>query len=194
MLATNYYNILKEIQISSNYIANAVSTPPDTYIEINLNSRELILGEFKDFLSIETDHRAETVWFKVNRFHDGVDLAHKACVIEYINAGDQGRIYPVVLKCIQKDVFYFGWCLGNEATKHPGKIRFSVKFFAVDLEKEAFIYALNTQIAQSKIASGMEQYEDQILEDDFYYKADEMEKVWNKIAELDKKTITWINL
>lgn len=194
MLASAYYNYLKEIQTSAKYIANAVGTPPDTFIEIDLNSREFELGEFKDFLGMATDHRAGTVWFKVDRYYDGVDLAKKACIIEYINAKNEGRIYAVTLKNIQKDVIYFGWCLGGEATRAPGDIRFAVRFFTVDLEEAVFIYNLNTGVAKSKILPGMDAYEEYILQDDFYYKADEMEKVWDKINELDNKSVTWINL
>jgi hypothetical protein len=57
-------------------------------------------SEFKDFLSVEKDHRAETIYFRVNRFHDVNDLGKIACVIEYINAVGESRIYPVIWKCV----------------------------------------------------------------------------------------------
>jgi hypothetical protein len=136
---------LKEIQTSAKYIANAVGTPPDTFIEINLNSREFELGEFKDFLGMATDHRAGTVWFKVDRFYDDVDLFGATCWIQYRNALGEDYVavaLPKVIRESDHDMLYIPWPICSPATKAAGDITFSFRFFKIGESKKVLFFIL----------------------------------------------------
>ena len=73
-----YLAALAYIQ-DNNFPVQAVLVPASerTY-EINLNTREV---EAPKFISVEKDHKSETIYFKVDRFFDYMDLSQTACVI-----------------------------------------------------------------------------------------------------------------
>lgn len=203
MIAAEYYDILKEIQISNKVVIS--SQPPSSYIEIDLNSRSFVLpSEFKDFLSVEKDHRAETIYFRVNRFHDVNDLGKIACVIEYINAVGESRIYPVIWKCVTDQFVYIAWHIGGEATKAAGKIQFAVRFFSVNPNYKTLNYNLSIQPMTSQILYGMRPYGEmsdpdgdgtgEIIENEYNYPSDDLEAIWSAITDLQNKKVEWIDL
>lgn len=60
--------------------------------EIDLDSRIIKAPEF---LSIEDDHAAQTIYFLVDRFYDNMDLSTTACVVQYINSNKEEYYYSV---------------------------------------------------------------------------------------------------
>ena len=80
-----YYDILKSIQTELRVKDTSIASP--NYVNVNLATRTIDLssGGYKDFLSVEKDHRAETIYFEVPRFFDDVDLTSKNIIIEYQN-------------------------------------------------------------------------------------------------------------
>jgi hypothetical protein len=48
---------------------------------------------------VKQDHNAETIYFKADRYFDGVDLSTTTCVVQYLNASTDtkknGYIYLV---------------------------------------------------------------------------------------------------
>ena len=85
VIAQEYYNILKTIQTELRVKDTSIASP--NYVNVNLATRTIDLssGGYKDFLSVEKDHRAETIYFEVPRYFDDVDLASKNIIIEYQN-------------------------------------------------------------------------------------------------------------
>jgi hypothetical protein len=60
--------------------------------DIDILKRQVLAPEF---LGVEKDHQAETIYFRVDRYVDYMDLTSTACVITYINAdGDVGMHVP----------------------------------------------------------------------------------------------------
>lgn len=47
------------------------------------------------FLSVELDHKAETIYFEVDRYFDATDLATTACTSNMLTPEGEGRLYPV---------------------------------------------------------------------------------------------------
>ena len=87
-----YYSYLHRLQ-TENPPSLAVLLPSEEKIyNIDLNTRRI---ETPEFLSVEKDHHSETVYFEVNRYFDNFDLAQTVCLIQYINAAGEGRVYPV---------------------------------------------------------------------------------------------------
>ena len=77
-------------------------------IQVDLSRRFIDIenSEYRDFLSMAEDHRAETVYFEVDRYFEDVDLFNCTCIIEYINGGGHPRIYPVTLKDLYKSASF----------------------------------------------------------------------------------------
>lgn len=152
--------LLIEIQANTRNILTIVPSDAEI-IDINLNNRSINLGStsYSKFLSVAREHYAETVYFRVPRYFDGVDLSRTACVVEYINANNDNRIAPILQKDIVSEPGYmiFGWCLHGDATRTAGTIRFAIRFYSIDLNTKAFTYSLRTQLASGKILYGMDE-------------------------------------
>ena len=77
--ATEYYKELYRIQ-DHNFQLQAVLVPSSERIyDIDLNTRKVSVPEY---LSVETDHKAEVIYFRVDRYFDYMDLAEIPCVIQ----------------------------------------------------------------------------------------------------------------
>lgn len=159
-----YYGLLYKIQ-EQNAPSLAILVPgKEPLYEIDLDARTIKAPEF---LSIETDHRSETVYFKVARFYDHIDLSQLCCVIQYINADGDGRIYAVPYYDVDTygddDMMLFPWLIDGEATKSAGTVTFSVRFFEVDSTGSYLLYNLNTLPAQGKVKNGIDFTYDEVF-------------------------------
>ena len=87
-----YNEKLWQIQ-SENAPTLAILLPSTEKIyNIDLNKRTI---EAPKFLSVSKDHNAETIYFKIDRFFDNVDLSNTVCLIQYKNALKEERVYVV---------------------------------------------------------------------------------------------------
>ena len=69
------------------------SPEDEALIKINLQTKKI--ENTNNYVTIEGDHAAETLYFEVNRYHGLVDLSNMMCIVSYINADNEKRIYPV---------------------------------------------------------------------------------------------------
>lgn len=148
---------------SNNFPVKAVLIPEEEQIyHIDLNARTI---DAPEFLSVERDHLAETVYFRCARYFDNMDLANTVCIIQYVNknaknadgAADLGHIYPVPFYDVitYDDEIVFPWCIEGPATEEAGTVEFAITFYLLDQGNTKFIYSLNTQVAKSKVLYGM---------------------------------------
>lgn len=154
--AAEYYQNLFRIQ-EENFPGTAVLLPSDERIyEINMSARSI---EVPEFLSVATDHKAETIYFKIDRFFDYMDLTECTCVIEYVNANKKSHYY--VVPFYDNTTFYkeskilFPWCIDGAATEQAGVIEFAIRFYKIDSNNQHFIYNLSTLPHKSKILYGI---------------------------------------
>lgn len=151
-----YIKYLAYIQ-SNNHPAIAVLPSTEKVYNIDLKTRQI---ETPEYLSVEHDHKSETVYFKVNRFFDYMDLSQTTCIVQYITADNKARIYVVpfydITSCSAEDKMLIPWCVDGGATAVAGPIQYSIRFYKVDAEGQQFLYNLNTSPARSKILYGME--------------------------------------
>lgn len=141
------------------------STAP--VVDVDLNKRQILLSQtdaYKEFLSVERDHLAETVYFRVPRYFDDVDLFHTTAVVEYINAAGESRVAPIFFKDInsEPDYLILGWLIQGVATQTAGTIEFALRFYAIDKDPDdpnefIYVYNLRTQPVRSKILYGLDQ-------------------------------------
>ena len=90
--AKEYLANLQRIR-NANIHKEVLQIPSDELIyNIDLNARTV---DAPIYLSTETDHIAETVFFAVDRYYETHDLANSTCIIQYINAKGQAYVYLV---------------------------------------------------------------------------------------------------
>ena len=161
----DYYSKILQIK-DFNKPQYALLLPSDeTIYEINLNTREV---KAPKFLSLNTDHYAETIYFKVDRFFDNMDLADTVCVISFVNDGvkkltgteDEGHVYLVpfvdIFTCKDEGKMLIPWQISNTVAAAPGNITFSFRFYKLDDTGKNFVYSLNTLEAKSKVLSTLD--------------------------------------
>lgn len=151
------YNSLMGKLINPNEYVNFFRIPENEPIySIDLDQRTV---EAPEFLSVEDDHNSEIVWFKTDRFYDNIDLASASCWIQYVNANNEQYYYgaPIIVGSQEfgNEQILIPWAISKEAAKTSGIISFSFQFFELSEDRNRFLYILNTQVAKSKILSGL---------------------------------------
>ena len=151
------------------------------------------------------DHRAETIYFTVDRYFDHIDLATTVCVVQYINAAGEGRVYAVPFYDIETfsghrgsknegddmPKILFPWCIEGEATKEAGDVQYSVRFYKINEGGKFFQYNLNTLPVTSKVLHGM----DVITEsEDYNFPASVIEEIFEKIENISRQDLFWLIL
>ena len=108
---------------------------------VDLNTRTI---EAPEFLSVEHEHHAETIYFICDRFYDSMDLANTTCIIQYINANNQGYVYAVPFLDIttNPNKIIIPWCIAGPATAYEGDVEFMISFYTIDRDSidEALVY------------------------------------------------------
>lgn len=200
-----YYNLLHQIQ-DENAPSIAVLLPgTENIYEIDLNKRTI---ESPEFLSVSRDHKAETIYFKCPRYFDNIDLTNLVCVVEYINANGDGRVYAVPYydvdsfslldeeNGVYEPMILFPWCIDGEATRVGGEVTYAVRFFQLNDTGTKMIYNLNTLTAKSKVLHGIEivnaDFEDS--EDESNYLATCLEQVMSYAKKASDRDLYWISL
>lgn len=153
-----YYRLLYMIQ-DENAPEVAVLMPGDEPIlKIDLETRKI---DAPEYLSVTTDHRSETVFFKVARYFDNVDLSSMSCVIQFINANGESGIYVVPFydtsathEDVSEDEMLIPWVIEGKVTEAAGTVSYAVQFFRVAESGTRYTYNLNTLPAQSKVLEG----------------------------------------
>lgn len=156
-----YAKLLAKIQ-DQNPPTTALLVPrSEKLIPVDLDTRLIVAPEY---LSVATDHRAETVFFVLDRFHDNVDLATMNCIIEFVSMDKNGRnkksglfAAPFVDKdtLVKEQKIIVPWLIEGLAARQSGTVTYSLKFFQVSEDDNTkFNYVLNTQPAESKILEG----------------------------------------
>ena len=188
------YNSKLHLIQDTNKPTVAVLLPSDEKIyNIDLSERKI---EAPAYLSIEKDHYAETIYFLVDRYYDNIDLTETTCIVQYINAKNESRIYAVPFYDITTfpGKILFPWCIDSEVTKVAGNVKFSMKFyntFKNEDDEVLFSFNLNTLFAFSKVLNGL----DVAKEDETYsYVASEIEKALARIDVATKLDIEWIDV
>ena len=156
--AEEYFANLFKINETYNVPSLAVLLPSSENIyNIDLNSRTV---EAPEYLSVTDDHNSETIYFMVDRYYDNMDLSQTSCVIQYINAKKEGRLFVVPYYDIESyhnmNKMLIPWCIEGEATKAAGEVTFSIRFFKVDDgDHKSLIYNLNTIPQKSLVKTGI---------------------------------------
>ena len=197
MADVTYEDLLYDLQMSDRIPLVADLLPDDNQIfEIDLNTRTINVPQF---LSVQYDHNAEVVYFKVPRYFEGVDLATTTCVIQYINANNDVGLYCIPFydlthfdedeNGIQVPVMLLPWSLGGLATVVSGPIQFSLRFYIIDSNSKKFTFNLNTQTAKGSILYGMNLPADAI--EQFKLDSSVIEQIYASIQDISGVATTY---
>lgn len=136
-----------------------VSPTEDKIFEIDLNTRTIITPTF---LSVEKEHKAETIYFLIDRYYEYKDLSQTSCIIEFVNAKKKSSYFYVpfydILTYEQNRKMLIPWRIEGIATEVSGPVQFALRFFEIDEEGNPS-YILKTKVATAQVLKGME-YED----------------------------------
>ena len=137
---------------------------------IDANSREINIPFEFSFLGVIGDHKAETIYFEIDRYFDDVDLSEHTCVIQFINKNPKTLkfnegLYPVTTMDVNSidGKIIFGWNIMNDATQIAGDIHFSIRFYSIDSNNK-FTYNFNTLTANSIILDTLDVKHTSIVE------------------------------
>lgn len=141
---------LQELQDSSSVTYSTLPSNEPRFI-IDANSRTIKIPPEFQFLGVKNDHKAETVYFEIDRYFDDEDLSTHTCVVQFENKSGEGSIYPVTIMDTESidGKIIFGWEILSDATTIVGDIIFSVRFYSLD--NYVFTYNFNTLPAKSVI-------------------------------------------
>lgn len=187
-----YYDLLYRIQ-DENKPSLAVLLPNDEKIyEIDMNNRKI---EAPKYLSVELDHRAETIYFKVGRYYDNIDLANMTCVVQYINAKGEGRVYPVPFYDVEtyadENMMLFPWCIDGEATKASGNVTYSVRFYDIDESATYMRYNMSTLPSKSEVLHGISSKTD--IDDSNDYLLSFKDQILAQLKKVSEYDLYWID-
>lgn len=197
----DYQKQLYQLQ-NNNLPTIAILLPTDeTIYHIDLDTRTINVPEF---LSVEKDHFAETVYFTVDRFFDNMDLTTTTCIIQYENknaknadgepAGGFAYLVPFydVKHFEEQNLILIPWCIGGPATAAAGDIVFSFCFYKLNADGSDFIYKLSTQPAMSKILHGMNVITQE--NENFIIPETTVEKIYEQINEIRSRApLVWVD-
>lgn len=160
--AREYLARLQEIRDANLHIETLNIPADENVYNVDLNARTI---DTPLFLSTETDHVAETVFFAVDRYFETYDLAESTCLIQYINAKGEGYVYVVPVYDLEsyadEGKMLIPWVIQGNATAAPGTIQYAIRFYhlnkveTLEGEKYEIDFIVNTQTASSKILRGM---------------------------------------
>lgn len=185
-----YLSQLYQIQ-SHNPPSIALLTSADVVYDIDLTTRSI---NSPQFLSVEQDHQSETIYFRVDRYNDYMDLSNTICIIQYLDAQGGSHIYPVPFYDIMtehnEDKMIFPWCIDGAATQYTGTVEYSIKFYRIEeIEgKPVYAYILNTVPAKSKVLHGMDTGK---LPNSPSFDAKDYEYLLQLIGDINKEGVYW---
>lgn len=160
MISAEYYidqlGHIGQLEIP-NKIADIETEP---IFKVNLNTRKITVPNSFKTLAMQGDHKAETIWFAVDRWFDGVDLAEKKCAIQFENAFEVGMRPPTWQSMTGDDgdddtseadlpILLIGWEIPSEVTKYAGDLELSLRFFEVN--DSEILYNIVTEPAKTYI-------------------------------------------
>lgn len=192
---TDYNELLH--QINSNNKQNQITRLPvdEPIYEINLATRTI---DAPQFLSVQYDHRAETIYFKCVRYFDMKDLASDdiTVLIQYKNADPEAKKNGYIYVPTYKDTITFAddekiafpWVIEGPATAFAGDVTFSIKFYQTIRTEDGkgikYLYNLNTQPSKSKVLHGMEFVGNN--SENYQYDVSTVEEIYDRLSTLER--------
>lgn len=162
-LSTDEINSLNQL-----YDIQARHAPSNVYLpfahniyEVDLNTRKI---NGPAYLSVHRDHKAEVIYFKLDRYFDYMDLSNTVCIIQYLIPDENiPRIYIVPFfdtsTYFKDNKILIPWVVGGAVTSKAGKVEYSIRFYKIQRENDndiKLVYNLSTLPTTSEILYSLE--------------------------------------
>ncbi len=202
-----YFAFIKELtQLDKHFTMLPLD---EDVFEIDLNTRQITVPQSfaKNGISVQGDEVAEIVYFKSDRFFDATDLAPDeddsddndiGIYIQWESAAkdENGKAISGVSVpwIIDRDTIPYhiliGWPLSSKITKAAGTIKFSVRFFKYDKDKQKIVYSLSTLAQSVTIKPSLDYDLEQIIPDGSLID-DSTSMIINRIDNTNPSTIEY---
>ena len=134
--------------------------------EIDANTRKIAVpAEFKsNGVSVQKDHLAEVIFFRIERYFDYTDLSTCNIVINWKMGSKEGKTTRFIkfekvftIDETKASCIVFGWPINDIVTEKSGALTFAVEFFKTEGsgENEKVIYRFNTLPVSVNIKDGL---------------------------------------
>lgn len=159
--------------------------------DVDLDTRKIIGPEV---LSVSRDHKSETIYFRVDRFRNYMDLSNTTCIIEYVTPDKKVHVYPVpfydVLTEKAEQKMIFPWCIDGAATALSGIVSYSIQFFIIEenAEEYKYLYNLGTGVTQGEVLYGLEVSQ---ISNDFDISTDNFLFLLGEINKINRDGVYW---
>lgn len=150
-----FFGCIQEIaDLDSKFLRLPLDEP---MFEVDANSRKINVDAtpFKaNGLSVQGDHLAETVFFKIDRYYDTMDLMNTNIYINWKMGSASARdICSIKSDAIIPGYVVFAWSIHDKITTKSGTLQFSV---SLEIEQDGKnSYSLNTTPATLNIKEGL---------------------------------------
>lgn len=148
------------------------------------------------FISVSADHKAETVYFVMDRYYDYMDLTNTCCLIQYYTPDKLPYVYIVPYYDIYTyrglNKMIIPWNVDGAATQKQGKLTFSIRFFKIEYDEEnnpKLVYNLSTLAAETEVLSGLNV--DPLNKEEVDFGTNAYEIIMQEISELKRKGTYW---
>lgn len=159
-----FFGCIQEIaDLDSKFLRLPLDEP---MFEVDANSRKINVDAtpFKaNGLSVQGDHLAETVFFKIDRYYDTMDLMNTNIYINWKMGSASARdICSIKSDAIIPGYVVFAWSIHDKITAKSGTLQFSV---SLEIEQDGKnSYSLNTTPATLNIKEGLVLVNPEILD------------------------------
>lgn len=118
----------------------------EAFYTINANERTIIPSQNSPKFAVKGDHVAETIYFKIDRYFDAMDLADATIIIQS-QMNNNKYITPINLIDVDSDPDHiiFGWPISNIVTNNSGNLTFAVRFYITDSDTINYSFGTLTQ-------------------------------------------------
>ena len=160
----NFYQAAKSNPAGYKFIMMPLD---EEIFEISLDARSINVPQsFKRITGgkvggVQADQMAELIIFECDRYFDYMDLANTEIYVQWQLPNTEktiGATYITMRDLTSPGKIRFAWPLYDAITKHPGNVKFSVRFYLMTKEdtpdggiQEKLSYALNTLEAELPI-------------------------------------------
>ena len=172
MITSEYYATKLEELKNLSYIERDIIPSSEPVFNVFLNTRKIEVPSSFRQIAMKGDHKAETVWFTLDRYFDGQDLADpsKKWAVQFINAKNEELLVPITYKYVdsqnlgtndnpvkpnetlnEETTLKLGWEITYDLTKEFGKVQFSLRCFTVENDKIS--YNLGTEMVTTTIGN-----------------------------------------
>ena len=117
------------------------------------------------------------------------------CVVQYINAKGEGRVYPVPFYDVEtyadENMMLFPWCIDGEATKASGNVTYSVRFYDIDESATYMRYNMSTLPSKSEVLHGISSKID--IDDSNDYLLSFKDQILAQLKKVSEYDLYWID-